>query len=290
MKKSPFSKMLRCKFFYFFITFLIQFKNIKSLATSFSNYVEDVAPIPSDILLPSIPCTADDKTFTVDVKVHLEESVINAIYNVAKSTPAANETEREAVAGYLGTIFDEMNDYLIDLKVQLHLKLDSYNIDKFMATITTDPSCEKNNAVVERTSAAFDYLQESYSGNIGLHMFIWGCIYVAPNSDLKAIFNSYRCGRVAGVVWQGMEQTRDLIKNTLIDVFASLEHIRTQTPSLKENVSKQVCQFVQSCIGMKTSELGQLVGGTTPVRYTDSEELASPAEAEAVIEYNMTAH
>lgn len=259
--------------------------------TAFTNMAEEsVAPIPSDIQSPSIPCTQDDKTYTVDVKVHLEESVIQAIYNVARSSIEANETEREAVSGYLGTIFDELNDFLMDLKVQVHLKLDAYNIDQFMATISVDPSCEKTSPVIERTSAAFDFLQESYSGNIGIHIFIWGCIFIPPNSDLKAIFNSYRCGRVGGLMWQGMDQTRDLIKNTIIDVFASLEHIRKQSPSLKDNISKQVCQFVQECIGMKPTELGQLVGGTTPVRYTDSEELASPAEAEAVIEYNVMAH
>lgn len=257
----------------------------------FTNMTEDsVAPIPTDILSPSIPCTLDNKTYTIDVKIHLEQSVISAIYNVARSSIAADETEREAVAGYFGTIFDELNEFLLDLKVQVHLKLDAYNMEQFMPSVTSDPSCEKASPVVERTSAAFEWLQGSYSGNIGIHFFLYGCIYRPPNSEMKAIFNSYRCGRVSGAIWIGMDETRELVKNTILDMLASLEHIKVQSPSLKANVSKQICQYVQDCIGMKSSELGQLVAGTTPVRYTDSEELATPAEAEAVIEYNVTAH
>lgn len=271
-----------------FEIFIFLIRNILGsiLPEALANVAGEDAPIPDDILAPAVPCTQDDKTFTVDIKVHLEESVIKAIHSVAQSNVAANETEREAVASYLGTIFDELNLYLLSLKVQVHLKLDAYNIDQFMATISVDPSCEKTSPVIERTSAAFDFLQESYSGNIGVHIFVWGCINVPPNSDLKSIFNSYRCGRVGGLMWRGMYETRELIKNTIIDIFSSLEHINLKSPALKENIQKQVCQYVQECIGMKPTELGQLVGGSLPVRYTD-DELLSPATETALVEMDI---
>lgn len=259
----------------------------------FQSYVsggDNPTPIPPSLQTPDIPCTQDNKTYTVDLKVHLQDSVIQAIFDVARSSAAANETEREAVSGYLGTIIDELNDYLLDYKVQIHLKLDAYNVDQFMAQISVDPSCEKTSPVIDRTSAAFDFLQDSFAGNIGLHLFIWGCIYVPPNSELKAIYNSLKCGRVGGVLWTGMDETRDLIKNTIIDALVGLEQLHKPSPAQEANISAELCKYVQNCIGMKPTELGQLIGGTTPVRYTDSEELASPAEAEAVIEYNVMAH
>lgn len=244
----------------------------------------------ADVMAPDIPCTADNKTYNVDFKIHIQESVIKAIHAVALTNIVVHETEREAISGYFGTIIDELNDYFMQYKVQIHLKLDAYNTDEFMATISVDPSCEKTSPVIERTSAAFDYLQNSFAGNIGLHLFIWGCSYIPPNSELKTIFNSLRCGRVAGVLWRGMDETRDLVKNAILDALVGLEHLYVPSPSEDANIAGKLCRYVQQCIGMTSSEIGQLVQGSVPVRYTDSESGASPDEEEAVLEYNVMAH
>lgn len=271
--------------------FLVLLTNIKFIKTRDVAIIPEApAPYPESLAKPSVPCTEDNKTYTIDVKIHVEESVIHAILAVAKSSIAANETEREAISGYFGTIFDELNDMLMSLKVQLHLKLDAYSIEEFMSTISVDPSCEKASPVQERTTAAFDYLQSAFESNIGIHVFVWGCIYVPPNSEYKTTINSYRCGRVAGVLWEGMDASKGLIMNAIIGALVGLEHLRVNGVTIADTVGRQLCQYVHECIGMTKSQLGQIVGGTTPVRYTDSEELASPAEAEAVIEYNVLSH
>ncbi|ELA45999.1 hypothetical protein VCUG_02510 [Vavraia culicis subsp. floridensis] len=243
-----------------------------------------------DIMAPDIPCTSDNKTYSIDLKIHAEESVIRAIHSVALSNIVAHETEREAVSGYFGTIIDEMNDHLMQYKVQLHLKLDAYNTDEFMATISVDPSCEKTSPVIERTSAAFDFLNESFAGNIGCHLFIWGCNYIPPRAELKTIFNSLRCGRVAGLLWRGMDETRELIKNTILDSLVGLEHLYAPSPSEEVNLAGKLCRYVQQCVGMQSSEIGQLIQGSAPVRYTDSESGVTPGEEGALISYNAVAH
>lgn len=244
----------------------------------------------NDLMAPDIPCTSDNKTYTVDIKIHAQENVIRAIHAVALSNIVAHETEREAVAGYFGTIIDELNDYLIDYKVQVHLKLDSYHTDQYMGTINVDPSCEKSSPVIERTSVAFNFLQESFTGNIGLHLFVWGCIFIPPNSELKTLVPSMRCGRVTGVLWRGMDETRDLIKYAIMDALVGNEHLYVTAPVEEVNMSARLCRYVQQCVGMQSSELGQQVAGTVPVRYTDSESGITPEEEEAMIEYNMVTH
>ncbi|ELQ74948.1 hypothetical protein THOM_2110 [Trachipleistophora hominis] len=239
-----------------------------------------------DVMAPGLPCTIDNRTYNVDWKIHVQKSIVEAIHSVALSNIVAHETEREAIAGYFGTIFDELNQELLPFKVQFHLKLDGYNTDQTMGALSLDPSCEKSDAVSERTSAALTYLNQSFAGNVGLHLFVWGCNFIPPGSSISAFYSSLRCGRVAGIMWRGMKESRENVKNAIVNAIAGF--IATDQGPVIDGA--KLCAYMQQCVGMQGSEIGQLVEGTVPVFYTDSDSGALPDEKEALMAYNEVAH
>ncbi|XP_026475706.1 spore wall protein 7-like [Ctenocephalides felis] len=210
----------------------------------------------------SMACTDENKTFTVDLKVHAQDLVIRSIHSIAES---------ESVEAYFGTIIDELNVFLMKFKVQFHLNLDGYNTDDFMGTNAAfDISCEKTSPVIERTSSAFSfYLKQSFTDNIGIHLFIWACPYISSTSELETVYSNLRCGRVMGVLWKGAAETRALIKGVILNALTGSAHAFSASDgSFDASVGPRLCKYVNQCVGMDKSEIGQLVLGTELVKYT----------------------
>ncbi|TBU04832.1 putative spore wall protein [Hamiltosporidium magnivora] len=239
---------------------------------------EELALPPSLHLYDPLSCTTENKTYTVDLKVHTQDSVVKAIHSIATSQIDPHETEREAIVAYFGTIIDELNNFLIKYKVQLHLNLDSYNTDEFMGNISVDPSCEKSSPVIERTSSAFSYLKDSFNDNIGVHLFVWGCIYISNMAELETVYSNLRCGRVIGVLWKGAGETRTIIKTAIMDALTGIQHSYLSDNEFDAKFAAELCKYVTQCIGMDKSEIGQLVWGTDLVHYTDPVHNHPPAD------------
>ncbi|KAF7683706.1 Spore wall protein 7 [Astathelohania contejeani] len=222
-----------------------------------------------------IPCTRENKTYTIDINIHLQKNVIDSLHSILKRRVNANITEEEAVVEYFGTIIDELNDFLKLYRVQLHLLLSSYNIDDFMGGVVGDYSCEVTKPVIERTSAAFSKLKNLHPNDIGFHLFVWGCIFVNGQDDIKTLYNNLKCGRVGGVLWFGSEETRSLIKNTILHGITGVDYDFSKGGVFGNEIAGKMCSYVTSCVGMDESELGQIVYGTDVLSYTEDEGTSS---------------
>lgn len=215
-------------------------------------------------------CTDENKTYTLDLKIHAQDFVVKALNSIANSAVGVIQGEDESVEAYFGTIIDELNEYLIRFKVQLHLNLDAYNTDNFMGNVTFDKSCERESPVEERTNATFEHLKESFKDNIGLHLFVWVCPFVPNNVDLITVLENKRCGRIMGVMWKGTQETRALIKSVILNALTGgrKEYISDSSIYDRE-IGPRLCDFATSCIGIDSSQIGQEVLGTEVVKYTN---------------------
>ncbi|KCZ77986.1 hypothetical protein H311_00994 [Anncaliia algerae PRA109] len=255
----------------------------KALELGFKSYLPDIDGVDTGIKSPtlkaeyiaaadvdSMTCAQKNETYTIDLKIHAQKSVINAINSLAKGTGVPEITEADAVNSYFGTIIDEVNLMLIKYKVQLHLSLDAYTIEEFLgATASFDDSCEKTSAVEERTSTAFSNMLLSFPNNIGIHLFVWGCIFIPSTSELETIKNNHTCGRIMGVLWRGSVETKALIKGVIVNaITGSSDSFSSSDGTYAISIGPKLCDYVTSCIGMDKSEIGQLVPGTELVKYT----------------------
>lgn len=233
------------------------------------------------VAFDDMACTNENQTYTVDLKIHSQDSVVKAIHSIAGRSIDSRETESEAIESYFGTIIDELNEYLIRFKVQIHINLDGYDSDDFMGNVAFDMSCEKSSPVVDRTSSAFSFLKQSFNDNIGLHLFVWGCTYISSLAELETVYSNLRCGRVMGVMWKGSGETRDLIKSVILNALTGNSNVYSpENGDYNSSIGPNLCKYVTSCIGMDKSEIGQLVQGTEVIKYTDIDSESSWIEDE----------
>lgn len=220
----------------------------------------------------SMSCTDENKTFTVDLKVHAQDLVVRSIHSMATGAIDNRTSESKAVEAYFGTIIDELNTFLMKFKIQFHLNLDGYNTDDFMGTNAAfDISCEKTSPVIERTSSAYSFLKQSFTDNIGIHLFIWGCPYISSTSELETIYSNLRCGRVMGILWKGLAETKALIKGVILNALSGSAHsFSASDGTFDAAIGPRLCKYVNQCVGMDKSEIGQLVPGTEMVKYTSA--------------------
>lgn len=224
--------------------------------------------------IDSLACINENKTYTIDIKLHSDTGVIEALHSTAKAqlvdSIGESVSEVEAVAAYYGTVIDEMNAELIKYKLQLHLNLDSYNTDAFMGNVVADKSCEIRSPIPERNSNAFEYLKKSFETNMGVHLFVWSCVFVPSNAELHEVLSNFKCGRVIGVLWSGTLQTRNIIKFAILKAITNAEQEYSANMKFDDMIiGPQLCKYVTGCVGLDKNELGQLISGTEVVKYTD---------------------
>lgn len=202
-----------------------------------------------------LACSDDNKFFKLDLKVHVNQDTINAIHSILLQTDK-QITEKEAVAEYFGPIIDELNAYLNVFHIKIHLNLDSYNTDEFLADSIIETSCEIGNPVETKTSVAFEYLKKTFNDNIGLQLFVWSCIYTPPMAELQVYYPNFRCGRVMGIIWDGMENTRELVSSAIMNAITGMEHSVIKTGNVDKEVKVKGCAYVQECLGMDPNQIG----------------------------------
>lgn len=218
--------------------------------------------------LADTTCTDENKTYTVEVKVHAQDDVVKSIHSVALGNTPVDESV--SIKSYFGDVIDDLNEYLIRFKVQLHLALDGYNSDDFIGSLAFDKSCEKFSPVTERTSSAFSFMKQSFDDNIGVHLFVWACPYIIETAELHNVYTNQKCGKVIGVLWKGTKETKDLIKDAIIDALSGISGgYAIGDPVYDTTVRPGLCSYVTSCVGMDKSEIGQIIYGTEIVKYTN---------------------
>lgn len=217
---------------------------------------------------PDLTCTDENKTYVVNVKIHSQDDVVKAIHSVALGSGEVDEPD--AIMSYFSSIFDSLNRYMMRFKVQVHLDLNGYNSDDFMGSFAFDKSCEKNSPVIERTSSAFAFLEKDFKDDIGLHLFLWSCPYIADSFELRGVKQSEKCGRAIGVMWRGTKETKFLIMNAIIHALSGIfQGYGLGNPAYDLSVMPGLCKYVTICLGMQKTEIGQIVYGTEIIKYTD---------------------
>ncbi|KAG0438936.1 Spore wall protein 7 [Dictyocoela muelleri] len=200
-------------------------------------------------------CSSDNKIFNLDLKIHTNQYTINAIRSISLESDM-QLTDKEAVAEYYGGIIDELNEYLARFNIKIHLNLDAYNSDEFIPDSIVEPSCEKGNPIETRTSIGYEYLKKKFNDNIGLHLFVWSCIYVQPAAEMQIYYANLRCGRIMGLIWDGWSNTKENVKAVVINAISGMEHTLIKTGSEDQDVRGKICKYVQECLGMDANQVG----------------------------------
>lgn len=215
-------------------------------------------------------CLDTNQTYSIDIAVHFERPIVKAIHEIAKSHINPMITESAAVSGYVGTIFDKLNVFLIQFKVQLHPLLNGYDMNDYMGTIPFDSSCEIGTPITQRASELLKYHKSISPDYIALNLYVTSCIYLPPATPLQEVLTNLKCGRLMTALWKGTKETQTLIMNAIIAGLTNTNLVfSNQTQETVDEIGRALCKYAQGCVGMDGSEIGQLVQGTNIVKYTD---------------------
>jgi hypothetical protein len=228
-----------------------------------------------------LACTTDNKTYSIKLYAHVEEYVIDAIKSASAAAIADAEffTEKDAISSYLGTIIDNINEYLKPYKVELDLDLNAYKVEEFMVTKGFDKSCEVTDAVTARTEKGHEYLVDAYKGRIGIHLFVWGCPAMRGGMSSKVLLRHENCGRSAGVLWQGTDTTKDYIYSTLYEAISGEPNLFLDGIVPSRNRNNSICQYADKCVVSDPSINGVIVFGNAGFKNTiDYADRHTPSE------------
>lgn len=214
-------------------------------------------------------CTKDPMTFIVEIKIHSQKQVAEAIQSVYNYGSDVKLGIKASSLPYYGSVIDELNSMLMKFKVQIHLNLDAPVTEEFMTDINFDQSCELSDPVIERTTAAYGLLKSKYKNSIGLHFFVWQC----PRDDAKFVveekIDNDNCGRIMGVMWRGTEEERSLIKNEIMYALTGIRGDYSTPASFNSSIQGNLCSFVDKCLARNATDIGQKVFGETYLSYTN---------------------
>lgn len=227
------------------------------------------AVYPTDEEYNLFQCTKDPMTFIVEIKIHSQKQVAEAIQSVYNYGSDVKLGIKASSLPYYGKIVDELNAMLLKFKIQIHLNLDAPVTEEFMTDINFDKSCELTDPVIERTTAAFDLLKNKYRDSIGLHFFVWQC----PRDDASFVvenkMNNATCGRVMGALWRGTDEERDIVKNEIMFALTGVSGDYTDPAAFNGAIQGNLCSFVNKCLARNATDIGQKVFGASYMRYTD---------------------
>lgn len=212
-----------------------------------------------------LACTQENKTYTVDLRLHADDGIINTIHKVGNPDLSMEKN----LASYFGTIFDDLNSLLWPFHVQLHLDLNSFSSSSIMGNKSSDTTCEGNAPIEEKTFSALEHLQSTLKNKVGIQVFIWECNYLGPQVRLTADYENFTCGHLIGVAWMGEAATRFLIMKAILKALTNAQipegvDLKNIDPLLLAGI----CKLTDKCIGMMSSVTGQIVTGRNMIRYT----------------------
>lgn len=245
--------------------------------TAYLNKIE-VDPL----IIDNNGCTDGDKTYVINFHAHIQKDVKDSIVSLASKLTAVSlvdeiqgeEGERAdvtALRSYLGTLIEEINRDLDKYNVQINLVLEPQELDQISANGSYDPSCEIASPVRTRTENAFSMLQERYDKSIGLHFYIFACLFKNSTFDLVNVIPNSKCGRVVGIMWDGSKNTKTLLKSAIMEALTGSPDIYSKgTFSLRDKNS--LCSYAEECIGRSPSQLGQMLEYKKEIRYTKDED------------------
>lgn len=230
-------------------------------------------------------CLDSNRTYIINLHSHIQNEVRDAIVSLASKLNSHSVIDEiQGIAGekaavtatrsYLGTIVEELNKDLVPFNIQINLVFENQEIDQISANGAYDPSCELASPVKERSSNTFSSLTSKLTNNIGLHLYVFGCIYRNPEFDLIHVIPNSNCGRVIGVMWDGSDNTKVLIKSAIIEAFTGTKD--TYANGFLTVADKNIlCGFFEKCIGMSPTIHGQLLNFKKMIKYTrgDSSEI-----------------
>ncbi|ELA40926.1 uncharacterized protein VICG_02015 [Vittaforma corneae ATCC 50505] len=222
-------------------------------------------------------CLDSNKTYIINIHPHIQNEVRDAIVSLASKLGGLTIDEIQGVAGekaavtairsYLGTIIEELNTDLENFNIQVNLVFEKQEIDQISANGAYDPSCELTPPVVERTQNAFSSLTSKLNNTVGFHLYIYGCIYKNPKFDLINVIQNSNCGRVIGIMWEGSDNSKVLIKSAIIEAITGAKdaYANGYLTLADKNI---LCGFFEKCIGMSPTVHGQLLNFKKVIKYT----------------------
>jgi len=230
-------------------------------------------------------CIDDKKTYIINFHAHIQKEIQDAIVSIA--TKSNNESVVNGIIGqdgelavvtatksYLGTLIDEINEDLYKYKVQINLVLDPQEIDMVSSSGQYDPSCEMVDPVKNMTKIAYDSLVQQFNDSVGIHFYMYGCIFDKGNNATTEIIRKGKCGRVVGVMWRGSNLTKNLLKSAIVEAITETKNAY-ETGSLNLPDKSGLCRFSEKCIGELKSPLGMVLPYLSMIKYTSENEPVS---------------
>lgn len=224
-------------------------------------------------------CLDGDKQAQIDFRAHIQKEVTTAIvslvsqYNLLSTRDSGKGAELEAVKSYLGTLVEEVNKDLYSLGVQINLIIDPLSLDEISANGSYDPSCEMAAPVKLRTQNELTTLRDKLNGAVGVHFYIYSCVYLKPEYDLVSVAHNNTCGRVMGVMWNGSEVTKVLLKSLIIEALTGVAGTyQTGGGRLTSAAKSALCRYANTCIGRSQSQLGVLLDHRARLEYTQKDD------------------
>lgn len=237
--------------------------------------------VANDLFDQADGCLDSNKTYIVNIHSHLQSDVRDALVSIAsKINSDAVLDEVQDVAGqkasvaatksYLGTIIEELNQDLERFNVQINLVFQEHDLDEISAIGGFDPSCEVIDTLKERVMHAFSELGSRLNNNVGIHLFLYSCIYKKPGTSLIFTDTKSNCGKLIGVLWDGSTHTKTLIKSAIIEAFSGMKD--AYADGRLYLASKNImCGFFEKCVGMTPTVHGQLLNYKKVIRYTQND-------------------
>lgn len=201
-------------------------------------------------------CTEDNYTYIINLNVHLQNYAAESIEDAAKSKLGMNLKQRDAILSYFGTIANELNADLAKLGVQIVTQLKRYKAEDFIDTNSFDTSCEIKDAVSDRLESSFNQLKEVFQDSVGLHLFIWTCPQVNSSFSTLKILRNQECGRVIGVLWQGIDPTSTSIKSGILEAITGTPDLYLDGSLPVDRVFSNVCKYSGKCLGVEPGVIG----------------------------------
>ena len=226
-------------------------------------------------------CLDDNKTYVINIHTNIQNEIRDAITSLASklnSDVLADEIQGisgekasiTATRSYLGTTIEELNKDLEIFNIQVNLVFENQEIDQISANGAYDPSCEITSPVKERVTNTLSSLISKFTNNIGVHLYIFGCVYVNRDFDLVYISHNSNCGRIIGVMWDGSVNTKVLIKSAIMEALTDVKDAYA-SGSLKVHDKNVLCGFFEKCIGLAPTIHGQLLNFRKFIHYTRDE-------------------
>lgn len=247
----------------------------------FLTYIFGTFCDPDHIFNHTKGCLDGNKTYVINVHSNIQNEVRDAITSLAsKLNSDALVDEIQGVAGekasitatrsYLGTIIEELNRDLQAFNIQVNLVFENQEIDQISANGAYDPSCEIASPVKERVTNTFASLASKFNNSIGIHLYIFGCVYMNREFDLIHVSHNSNCGRVIGVMWDGSVNTKVLIKSAIMEAFTGAKDAYANgfLTVCDRNV---LCGFFEKCISLSPTVHGQLLNFKKVINYTRDE-------------------